>query len=399
MSIPSSLGQRSVASANPVHMEMETKKFSRQEPLTKDTLLALSVDLEELVARGPSWQLKEVDEFTHRIKRLKTLDLGLTRRVLPSNLLTEVLNANKLIKNLIVPDSNIDASGLNSLSPLTESLNIKGCDYLSPDDVINFLSKSSQIKEVRLNRSLATAKVAEAIANHCPQLEILDFSEAVGISETSYLKIARKCPGLKEIFFYYSENFSDLVLTEFLEKCKELTKIHAANTNVTDIFLYKIGHLNRAIKKIDLSYCKNITRDGLEALLKVSKDSLENLLVGGVEMDLWMIDLLSTYHPPLTWFSFKSIKDYGIHPRASVLLKIIGELSCPVPRIQEINITNFSNVDYNVLTKLIDLCGTIKVVYANRQQIWDFAESQGLGQEEEPFQKKFEDEFGVKILL
>ncbi len=157
MSIPSLCSQKSTPAENKTPLESKTKKFSRHEPLTNKALLTLSTDLEELSARDAAWQLKEVKEFTHRIKRLKTLDLGLTSPKLSSTHLTDVLQANQLIKHLIVPDSELDASGLKSLSPLlTESLNIRGCDNLSPEDVINFLSKSLIIKEVLLNRSLAT---------------------------------------------------------------------------------------------------------------------------------------------------------------------------------------------------------------------------------------------------
>ncbi len=390
-------GQKSIPVEQRFPMETKTRQFSRQDPLIISALSTLSPDLEVLVARDTAWQLKDVNEFTHRIKRLKTLDVGLTSPLLLSNHLTDVLKANQLIKNLIVPDSELDSSGLKSLSPLlTESLNIRGCDNLSPEDVINFLSKSSQIKELRLNRSIATSEVADAIAKYCPQLEFLDFSEAEGISEISYLRIARNCLNLKEIYFQCSENFSDVVLTEFLAKCNELTKINVNYTDVTDISLHKINELNRAIHSISLTSCKNVTRSGIEALLKVSKDSLEILNMDGIEMDLWMIDLLRTYHPPLTCFNLRSMKDYGMLPSAELLMEIIEQLSFPIPKIQKINIKNFSYVDYDVLHELREHCPTIKEIYASRQQIWEFANSQGL--EETLFQKKFEEDFKVKIL-
>ncbi|MBA3238834.1 MAG: hypothetical protein H0T62_10895 [Parachlamydiaceae bacterium] len=397
MSIPSSYGQTSIPVEKRLPIETKIKKFSRQDPLIINALSTLSPDLEVLIAQDTAWQLKDVHEFTHRIKRLKTLDVGSTSPELPSNHLTDVLKANQLIKNLIVPDSELDSSGLKSLSPLlTESLNIRGCDNLSAEDVINFLSKSSQIKELRLNRSIATSEVADAIAKYCPQLEFLDFSEAEGISEISYLRIARNCLNLKEIYFQCSENFSDVVLMEFLEKCPQLTKINVNYTDVTDVSLHKINQLNRAIHSISLTKCKNITRNGLEALLKVSKDSLEILDMEGIEMDLWMIDLLRTYHPPLTCFNLMSMKRYGSLPLARVLLEIIEQLSYPISRIQQINIKNFSYVDYDALHKLREYCPTIKEIYATRQQIWEFAKSQGL--EETLFQKKFEEDFKVKIL-
>jgi hypothetical protein len=372
------------------------KIFSREAPLTNQSLLELSSDVEELVARGSAWQLASVDEFTKRIKRLKTLDVRLTGPLLSSSNLNGILKTNQLIKNLAGADSFLDASCLNALCAKSiESLNLRSCDLLSPSDVVNFLSRTAQLKELFLTGSLATPEVAIAISKYCPQLEVLDFSNAVNIPESFYLKIAQNCPRLRKISVSCSDHFSDCVLIEFLEKCTGLVKINACRTEITDASLYKIETLNRHIQTINISCCKNITKKGLESLLRVSKDSLEDLNVNGMDIGLWILDLLCTYHPPLGTLNLMSMEDHGSSPRAALLLKTIKKLSLPNPRIREMKIANFHGVDYEVLKKLITLCPTVKAIYASSGQLGDFAESCGV--DEEAFRKKFQEECGVSV--
>src|SRR6202007_3303351 len=74
--------------------QSKKRTFSRETPLTNSSLTELSPDLEVLSAQGLSWQLnesKDIEEFTTRIKRLKTLNVNLTFDTLPSKSLTEVL--------------------------------------------------------------------------------------------------------------------------------------------------------------------------------------------------------------------------------------------------------------------------------------------------------------------
>lgn len=372
------------------------KIFSGEDPLTNQSLLELSSDVEELIAEGAAWQLPSVDEFTQRIKRLKTLNVPLTGPILSSNNLNSILRANQLIKNLAAADSRLDTLCLNALCVESlESLNLRGCDLLSPSDVVNFLSRTSRLKELYLTGSLATPEVAIAISKHCRQLELLDFSNAKNIPESSYLRIAQNCPRLREVCMSCSEHFSDRVLIEFLEKCIGLVKINACRTEVTNVSLYRIETLNRPIHAINVSCCKNITKEGLESLLRVSKDSLEDLNVNGMNIGYWILDLLAFYHPPLVTFNLMSMEDRGSSPTAALLLKAVEKLSSPNPQIREMKIANFHGVNYEILKKLITLCPTVKVIYASSEQLGDFAE--GCKLDEDGFQKKFQEEYGVSV--
>lgn len=377
--------------SSPPYIPNNKRKFSRENPLNEKSLSELPLNLEELEAPGLAWQLKNVSELTHRCKKLKTLDVCGTEFALPAQGLIEILKANRGIEKLKASDSHLDPSCLDSLSESVQCLDIHSCDDLSPNDVIKFLSRTSKMKELSLVRELATKEVADAISKYCPDLEVLEFSEARNISEATYINIAKNCPKLKEISFYYSENFSDYVFQEFLEKCENLTKANVRNTTVSDVSLDKIYSLNRGMINLDLSHC-HMTIAGLESLLKVSKDSLEALNLGEIKIDKELIKMLVKYHPPLKSFNFWGITwDYGFEPKVAVLLEVITHF----PHLKEIYINDFRYVDNSDLLKIKKICPDIKNIYTSSEQISTFAKGARL--DEASFCKKFFEEHGIII--
>jgi hypothetical protein len=367
------------------------RTFSNIDPLIPKSLLALSSNLEELVAQGAAWQLPNAEGLINRCKRLKTLDIRMTMSKLSSPDLQKIIQANGFIKSLLASNSNLDSSGLNALSAESmECLIARRCSKLSPSDMIDFLQHTPKLKELRLISSLATKEVAETISKYCPNLEVLEFSETEDLSEDSYLKIAQNCPHLKEICVYNAETFSDRAFIEFLENCKGLTKANLRNTQVSDASLEKITNLNRAMEQMNLSDCK-ITYNGLKKLLEVAKNSLEYLCLDGIEIDQEMIKLLCKYHPPLVSFNFMGILWNGLRPKASVLLETIQKF----PYLKEIYIHSFEGIDANALMKILESYPHLKAIYASGEQLNHLAALYEL--DEMSFHRKFLEERGVNI--
>ena len=221
------------------------------------------------------------------------------------------------------------------------------------------------------------------------------------ISEECFIKIACNCPQLEEIKVYSSKAFTDRVLIAFLDHCKNLKKISADFTEVGDPSLKKIASLKIPMQTLHLVECKNISSGAVEEVLKTSKDSLKVLVINCRNINHRILDLLCIYHPPLVYFDFDNMRyhlgdNVYIHPNAVELLSVIQSLSKPIPRIKEMVIWNFHDIDFSVLKKLVDFCPTIKRIHVSTGQMMDIASS--FGQEVEEFREKFRVEFGVELL-
>jgi hypothetical protein len=386
MSIVGSYGPSDSIHEEDSNQEKVTNK-KRKSPQDHD-ISHLSLSLKEF----DSWPIEGgIQRLAKKCKHLQSLDVRVSSSFLSSNNINFILKESPLIRKLLASHSNLDFAGLNALSTKSmECLHVRGCYNISPSNLIDFLSRAPNIKELRLVKDLATPEVAEAIAKYCPLLEVLEFSEIVNPPEASYLIIAKNCPCLKELSVYNSQTFSDDVFKEFLYNCPELTKVKARYTKVTDASLELINKLQRKMQMLDVSQCE-ITNDGLEKLLKVSKDSLEQLEINGMRIDKKTVDLLCKYSPPLRLCNFSGISLYGVSPLGSDLLALLKKF----PLLEEIYIPSFDDVDTKVLLEILNLCPNVKIIFAAMGQLDVFAASYAL--DERSFRKKFLEEHGVNV--
>ncbi|MBA2368079.1 MAG: hypothetical protein H0V82_03540 [Candidatus Protochlamydia sp.] len=375
------------------------RTFTSLNPFDANALSNLPPDLEKLVIRGYAWELNSdeaLQSFTSPIKRLKKLHVEGTTMDLPTKSLNPILKANQQIIELLANNSNIDGASLKMIpNNILETITLSYCELLSCSELIEFLKNNPQIKNLQLSHTLVTKDVAVAIATYSSQLEILELSNSKQIEEDDFIKIAHHCSKLREIYVSCAAAFSDRVLIEFLQSCPGLNKIEATSTDIGDPSLRKILDLKRPIKMLRINRC-NISCDGLEGVLKVSRDTLEILDFSSPNVDKRIIKLLETYRPPLINLNLSGMHDhfFTAKPKVSVLLNTIKILSEPICRIKDVTTWNFEDFNRDTLEELMKICPTIERIYLSTGQLMDLAGSyEGIN----VFCEKFEKEFKIEL--
>ncbi|MBA2367699.1 MAG: hypothetical protein H0V82_01585 [Candidatus Protochlamydia sp.] len=377
--------------------------FSKLNPFDAKAISKLPHDLEKLVIKRSAWKLDndDIENFTSRIKRLKSLHIEGTEIDLPAKSLYPILKANQQITKLLANDSNIDGYSLKIIPhKMIETISLSYCELLNSSELIDFLKNNPQLKNLQLSHTLITKEVAIAIAKYCSQLEVLELSNSAEIEEGDFIKLAHQCSQLKEIHVSSATAFSDRVLIEFLQSCPGLNKIDARYTEISDLALKEISGLKRPIKMLCINGCEKISCDGVEEVLKASHETLEILRFHSQKINERIITLLEIYRPPLIEFNLTSMHYHfeGMlipgSPKAAVLLNIIEILSKPISRIKDMTISNFAEINYDTLLELKKICQTVERIQLSSEQLMKMA---GSNKNISTFCEKFEKEFKIKL--
>lgn len=137
------------------------------------------------------------------------------------------------------------------------------------DDVINAAKKwNTYVRTVSLRRSnisTYTSVAINALAEHCPNIQVIDLSNWKNIRDMVVL--AKRCNGIQEINLSYCHLISDNTVVALAENCPN---IHTINLDVcdhiTDRAVVALAENCPNIHTINLSSCEHLTNKAVVAL-------------------------------------------------------------------------------------------------------------------------------------
>ncbi|KAI9339338.1 hypothetical protein BDR26DRAFT_919081 [Obelidium mucronatum] len=161
-------------------------------------------------------------------------------------------------------------------------LDLSGNTKLSDKLVCNAARCFPLLVSINLAKlEMATQRSLEAIALHCKNLESID---ATGLTfnfipqggntlSNSLLLIAKECTGLKSIRIAACKFVEDIAVNALTALCPNLEVIEfPTSANITNASLVKIGTRCKFLKRLNLSFCPQISDAGMVQFLQLQTE-------------------------------------------------------------------------------------------------------------------------------
>ena len=134
-------------------------------------------------------------------------------------------------------------------------------------------------------------------------INILDFSYCSALFDTTLILVGSFCLNLQSLSLSHCNNVSGNGLDLLVRNCKQLRSLSFSGTSLTDGNLSNCNWENITLEELDISWCRNVTENGLISLLPQLKDLVYLRLCscgfGHAITDRVLITLEETPHPKL----------------------------------------------------------------------------------------------------
>lgn len=163
-------------------------------------------------------------------------------------------------------------------SKMTDDMAVKIADFGS---CLQWIS----LDDKKTNRDI-TDKGIDSIVQGCPYLQTLSIARCINITDESVINISKAYPKLHGLDLSFCRNVTDISIIRLTFDCPELRYLDISECKITDLALINIRALHLKsiyligctgisdcgcrkltdLHSLDISYCENITGDGLKAI-------------------------------------------------------------------------------------------------------------------------------------
>ena len=177
---------------------------------------------------------------------------------------------------------------LGTNCPLLEHL---GTDYLvdiTATHIEVFTQACTKLKAVKFSNLFddddapvgLKNKLVEGLGKNCPLLESLTINggNENGISEEALKSLAQGCPLLKQLRIP-GVRMSSACMKHLVNHFPMLAVIDLSYSNISDDVLLELSK-SKSLISLNISYCHQVTDEGIDALVKGCGSSLESLCIG-----------------------------------------------------------------------------------------------------------------------
>ncbi|MES2608009.1 MAG: hypothetical protein V4544_04710 [Pseudomonadota bacterium] len=146
---------------------------------------------------------------------------------------------------------------------------------LTENAIISFIENCPTLREISIDGAyVITYRMFIALSKN-PELQILDVSCCVGLTNEGLMAIAENCKRLQEFHLFWCETFTEDAVISVIKSCPELRRISLSSHSIaTDKTFIAISE-NPKLQILKATKCDQITNEGLMAIKKNCKELKE----------------------------------------------------------------------------------------------------------------------------
>ena len=191
------------------------------------------------------------------------------------------------LNNLDLNCYRISSDGITALANLKDLRSLKISNIRAYNrynmDLVALFSSLKNLEEVKIQNCVISNEdvVIESLVVNNPNLHHLDINQGslvTRITSRSLDSIADNCPLLTHIDIGNQDVFTNDDLIKFVSKCSKLKYANFEDTLIEDSTLVRMARDCPDLEHLDISNCRAITLQGVEAFLnKAAEKKLERL--------------------------------------------------------------------------------------------------------------------------
>eukprot|EP01114_Cavostelium_apophysatum_P008637 TRINITY_DN2126_c0_g1_i1.p1 TRINITY_DN2126_c0_g1~~TRINITY_DN2126_c0_g1_i1.p1 ORF type:complete len:1679 (-),score=453.03 TRINITY_DN2126_c0_g1_i1:53-5089(-) len=268
--------------------------------------------------------------------------------------------------------SQLTGSAFQIIGEQLEGLDVSGCVSLSEQAIMTLARKCPKLRRIKVSGKAATANALCAIATSCRSLESAELADCDAVTDIAVQTLVRECPKLTSVAFNCCKSITDDAFQDIADgKLPNLVHLDLTRClSLNSQTLVRIAKKCPMLESICLASCEELSSEALVAVAGCRH--LRNVNLSGCKNVTDEVVSAFTENKSLSAFPLQKLNLFNCNKITNACLVDVAK-ECP--KLLELNVSSCDRISDEGIVHIAQSCRQLQALYVEECNISDAAVS------------------------